>query len=192
MTRLKAAGLVEILIRGGNGSGRKSNLYHLVLRKQIEVLGIVQPDDASGSANRTTSQEQKDNWVEQEVIESPEAKGKPKVKPKSDTGKSSNEEVLPENLNFEAWIRYEKYLKESGYRRLTKEGRKLSQQKLAALRQEVQSQVVDDSIANGWKGLFPEKYGDKQSEANETSCGRPFGESFDTINARNRQAAGLD
>lgn len=72
------------------------------------------------------------------------------------TGKGKEEsharDPLPDGLNFEAWERWE------GYRKLIRKPLKpvsipAAQQALAAFGSE-QSAVVEQSVANGWQGLF--------------------------------------
>jgi predicted transcriptional regulator len=185
--RLSQAGLVEVIIRGGNGTGRMTNLYQLNLETQQELQQV---DTESVIPKRTTCQEQQDNSDRQEVIKSPKAKDKPKVKPKKRARPISKVEGSPENLNIDAWGKYERYRKESGYKKLTTEGKRLSQQKLSALNKSDQLQVVDMSIANGWKGLFPEKIG-AQNGAHQPRDKVLGNESFREIHERNRRRAGL-
>ena len=185
--RLSQAGLVEVIVRGGDGTGRMTNLYRLNLETQQELQ---QADAESVNPKRTTSQEQEDKSERQEVIESPEAKDKLKVNPKKRTRAFPRAEGLPENLNVDAWVKYERFRRESGYKKLTTEGRRLSQQRLSALDKSDQLQVVDMSIANGWQGLFPEKIGVKNGahQPRDKALGN---ESFQEIHERNRRRAGL-
>jgi len=191
MRRLKDAGLVDVVVRGGNGTGRKSNLYHLNLKMRADTEVETHQDIGSVVTIGTTCQEQEDKLIRQEDIVSPKAKDKPKVKPKRVSEGPSAHAGFPENLNVEAWERYEDYRRNSGYKKLTNEGRRLQQKRLATLSISLQSQAVDDSIANGWQGLFPDKYGDKQDETNPRGGGERVDESFSAITARNRRTAGL-
>lgn len=62
-----------------------------------------------------------------------------------------------ENLNESAFADYLQHRKDIRAKRLTDQGVKLAAKKLAALPHEQQQAVVDQTIANGWTGLFPEK-----------------------------------
>lgn len=71
--------------------------------------------------------------------------------------KSASRASLPEGLNLEAWERWHRYRED--IRKPLKPASILAAQKqLAALGIE-QASVVEQSIANGWQGLFPLKRG---------------------------------
>jgi DNA-binding MarR family transcriptional regulator len=100
-------------------------------------------------------------------------------------------EVL-QDLNIEAWNRYENHRRDLGIKKLTPDGVRHAQESWVTASKEAQSLAVDDTIANGWHGCWPKKYEGISSEKDQRNYGRRFDETFDAVNARNRIAAGLD
>jgi len=85
------------------------------------------------------------------------------LNPKTDTPTPKKErkpkkEIKPreniEGLNIEAFDKYLAYRKEAGIKKLTKQGETLSAKKLVKLGGNKQIEVVEQSIGNGWAGLF--------------------------------------
>jgi len=72
------------------------------------------------------------------------------------------DEPLPSNLNVEAWHRWEQYRKQIR-KPIQPPSTGAAQRKLAAFGPD-QSAVVEQSIANGWQGLFPVKDQPKPKE----------------------------
>jgi len=77
----------------------------------------------------------------------------------------ASDEPPPSNLNVEAWHRWVQYRKQ--IRKPIKPASvAAAQRKLAGFGPD-QSAVVEQSIANGWQGLFPLKAAPKRKEASE-------------------------
>lgn len=75
-----------------------------------------------------------------------------------------------DGLDVKAFEKYILYRKEAGIKKLTKQGEKIAAKKLVKIGGEKQMQVVDQSIGNGWTGLFELKLKantDRQSKIDE-------------------------
>jgi len=78
----------------------------------------------------------------------------------SDSANDNESYKNVKDLNIVAFEKYLAYRKESGIKKLTKHGEILAAKKLVKFGN--QSEVVDQSIANGWSGLFELKNKVKQ------------------------------
>lgn len=105
--------------------------------------------------------------------------------PETDTESDTEEEKAPPaSLNLAAWSDYVAHRRELKAKPLTKRGASMAMNKLARFSHDEQQAAVDQSIENGWTGLFPEKQREKTERGNS--------ESFQSIHSRVRQRAGLD
>jgi Helix-turn-helix domain len=77
----------------------------------------------------------------------------------------SREEPPPSNLNVEAWHRWEQYRQAIG-KRIKPASMAAAQRKLAGFGAS-QAAVVEQSIANGWQGLFPLREAPARKEKSE-------------------------
>lgn len=64
---------------------------------------------------------------------------------------------LPDELNAEAWKDYLQHRKDLRVKKLTQKGETMAMNKLLPLTPEEQRAVVDNTISNGWTGLFPDR-----------------------------------
>ncbi|MEN8251696.1 MAG: helix-turn-helix domain-containing protein [Bacteroidota bacterium] len=70
----------------------------------------------------------------------------------------TKERDYPKELNLSAWNEYTEYRKESKIRKLTIKGEDKQIEKLIGFGDySMQQQCVDETIANGWQGIFPPK-----------------------------------
>ena len=65
---------------------------------------------------------------------------------------------LPDGLNLEAWERWVSYRREAKLKPWKPVTIKAQTKKLIMLTHEQQAKCIDQSISNGWAGLFPEKF----------------------------------
>ena len=66
-------------------------------------------------------------------------------------------ETAQENLNTEAWQEYIAYRREAKHPTLKAVSERKQKSRLAKFSWAVQAETVEQTIANGWAGLFPEK-----------------------------------
>ena len=66
-------------------------------------------------------------------------------------------ETAQENLNTEAWQEYIAYRREAKHPTLKAVSERKQKSRLAKFSSAVQAETVEQTIANGWQGLFPEK-----------------------------------
>jgi len=85
-----------------------------------------------------------------------------------------NSVKYPEGLNIDAWKKYISYRREMRFRSYKPKGAAQAMDKWAKYPGAVQMAAVDATIENGWQGVFPEKF-------NEKNKGR---DSFDEKRAR--------
>jgi hypothetical protein len=98
-------------------------------------------------------------------------------------GRGSKQKVeVIQGLNQSAWNDYLSHRKELRAKTLTPRGEQMAMKKLAALPHDKQQMVVDNSIQNGWIGLFPEKVNEKTKSS----------DSFDAKLQRLREKAGIE
>lgn len=72
------------------------------------------------------------------------------------TVKNRQKTVAPDGLNTEAWAAYVDYRSKARCKKLTPEGERLAMRNLASYGDpETQRLVVEQSMSNGWTGLFP-------------------------------------
>ncbi len=62
-----------------------------------------------------------------------------------------------QNLNIEAWQEYIAYRREARFPTLKAVSERKQRSRLAKFSSAVQAEAVEQTIANGWQGLFPEK-----------------------------------
>jgi hypothetical protein len=63
----------------------------------------------------------------------------------------------PPDLNAKAWQEYLDYRREAGFKKLTEKGETMAMNRLLKISKAAQQECVDNTIANGWQGLFPDK-----------------------------------
>ncbi len=71
--------------------------------------------------------------------------------------------LTPQNINenaFDSWCDYKG-------KKYSKQGKTLSANKLAKYPYDIQQQMVDNSIMNGWKGLFEPKQQNQSNQSNQ-------------------------
>lgn len=154
---LEAQGLVRIENREGP-KGNSTNLYYLTLRNPAgqnstpvgpESTGVgPQPTPPVGPESTRTSHsfEPVTEPVEQTVAAAPSAKKKaPKFDPMT---------CKPANVSEQAWADWCQHRREIG-KRLTKTTCERQAKTLAG--HHSPEAVINQSISNGWTGLFPEK-----------------------------------
>lgn len=66
-------------------------------------------------------------------------------------------ETAQENLNTEAWQEYIAYRREAKFSTLKAVSERKQKSRMAKFSMAVQAETVEQTIANGWQGLFPEK-----------------------------------
>ncbi|PLV12860.1 helix-turn-helix domain-containing protein [Pseudomonas guariconensis] len=153
---LEAQGLVRIENREGP-KGNSTNLYYLTLRNPVgqnstpvgpESTGVgPQPIGGVGPKSTRTSHsfEPVTEPVEQTVAEAPSAKKATKFDPLT---------CKPANVSEQAWADWCQHRREIG-KRLTKTTCERQAKTLAG--HHAPDAVINQSISNGWTGLFPEK-----------------------------------
>lgn len=154
---LEAQGLVRIENREGP-KGNSTNLYYLTLRNPVgqnstpvgpESTGVgPQPTGGVGPESTRTSHsfEPVTEPVEQTVADAPSAKKKaPKFDPMT---------CKPANVSEQTWADWCQHRREIG-KRLTKTTCDRQAKTLAG--HHSPDAVINQSISNGWTGLFPEK-----------------------------------
>jgi len=83
---------------------------------------------------------------------------------------NSTERKYPKELNISAWNEYIEYRKESKIRKLTVKGEEKQIEKIIGFGDyEIQQQCINETIANGWQGIFPPK---GNSGSNKSKAGR--------------------
>lgn len=98
------------------------------------------------------------------VLRHTETKIQEKI-PNKIQGKKSYQNI--EGLDVDAFEKYLSYRKESKIKKLTQQGEKMSAKKLIELGGDNQMSVVDQSICNGWAGLFELKNPPKEAKFND-------------------------
>ena len=169
----------------------RANVYHLKLVGNPTTRSLCDPDKEEGNFHSVTEARHlvtpkravTDPLVVTQYPQTIKNHQVTTIEPKAD--------VL-QNLNIEAWNRYEDHRRDLGIKKLTTDGERLAQESWATASKEAQSLAVNDTIANGWHGCWPKNYEDKSSETTKRNYGRCPDETFDAVNARNRIAAGLD
>lgn len=101
----------------------------------------------------------------------------------TNTNTNTNNNIF--TLNKIAWKQYEAYRVERKASKLTVQGVKIKQTQLCKISPEEQQACVENTISNGWTGLFPEKRGGKNAAHRSTN------EYDDKLKAL-RTKAGLD
>lgn len=109
--------------------------------------------------------------------ESESEKKKEKISPPTSerSKRKSASPPLPDGLNLEAWERWLAYRRESGKPKWKPITIKAKTKQLVALSLDQQAACINDSIGNGWIGLFPEKWmkgGLKSGERQESAVER--------------------
>lgn len=153
---LEAQGLVRIENREGP-KGNSTNLYYLTLHNPVgqnstpvgpESTGVgPQPTGGVGPESTRTSHsfEPVTETVEPSVADAPSAKKAPKFDPLT---------CKPANVSEQAWSDWCQHRREIG-KRLTKTTCERQAKTLAG--HHAPDAVINQSISNGWTGLFPEK-----------------------------------
>lgn len=99
----------------------------------------------------------------------------------TNTLKDRNITHYPTKLNIEAWLAYKDYRKKRKIKPLLPVSEEKQIEKLTRLSKEDQQQCINDTIANGYQGIFPEKYGNngksprgsKADEMHDAICNLP-------------------
>ncbi|WJN52095.1 helix-turn-helix domain-containing protein [Pseudomonas asiatica] len=157
VSNLEAQGLLKKEIRKGGPKGNSSNLYYLTLTGAAYSPGVVQeihqgsaaaaPGGSAAAAPRTShSFEPVTEPVEQTVAAAPSAKKKaPKFDPMT---------CKPTNVSEQTWADWCQHRKEIR-KPLTATTCEKQAKTLAG--HHAPDAVINQSISNGWTGLFPEK-----------------------------------
>lgn len=164
---LELAGHVSRQIRAGRNTVYMVHpLQDSTSRAELPVAGSNQSHSATNPSQPATSPSPLINPSPSENRHKPSTRRKggraedPKIVP---------DEPPPSNLNVEAWHRWEQYREAIG-KRIKPASMAAAQRKLAGYGAS-QAAVVEQSIAQGWQGLFPLKEQPKPPE--ETRRGLP-------------------
>jgi len=75
-------------------------------------------------------------------------------------------QVYPKELNIDAWNNYLEYRKEAKFKKLQKRSEELQIEKLIGYgSKNVQRDCINETISNGWQGIFEPKNGNGKSKA---------------------------
>lgn len=157
VSNLEAQGLLKKEVRKGGPKGNSSNLYYLTLRGAAYSPGVVQeihqggadaaPGGSAAAAPRTShSFESVTEPVEQTVANAPSrAKKSAKFNPLT---------AKPGNVSKQTWADWCQHRVEI---RKPLTAKTCEQQAKALANHPAPDAVINQSISNGWTGLFPEK-----------------------------------
>lgn len=157
VSNLEAQGLLKKEIRKGGPKGNSSNLYYLTLTGAAYSPGVVQeihqgsagaaPGGSAGAAPRTShSFEPVTESVEQTVADAPSAKKKAQ--------KFDPMTCKPANVSEQTWADWCQHRKEI---RKPLTATTCAKQAKTLAGHHAPDAVINQSISNGWTGLFPEK-----------------------------------
>lgn len=147
---LEAAGHISRQVTPGR------NTVYMVSPSQAATSSREQPVAGSNQSQRATNPSQAATSPSPLINPSPsENRHKPSKKRVTVVSEANPDEPPPSTLNVEVWHRWEQYRRQ--IRKPIHPASRLSaQRKLAAFGTD-QEPVVEQSIANGWQGLFPLK-----------------------------------
>ncbi|MCE0965654.1 helix-turn-helix domain-containing protein [Pseudomonas sp. NMI4491_12] len=157
VSNLEAQGLLKKEIRKGGPKGNSSNLYYLTLRGAAYSPGVVQeihqggaaaaPGGSAGAAPRTShSFEPVTEPVEQTVADAPSVKKR--------ASKFDPLTCKPGNVSEQTWADWCQHRKEI---RKPLTATTCAKQAKTLAGHHAPDSVINQSISNGWTGLFPEK-----------------------------------
>ncbi|MCG7932746.1 MAG: helix-turn-helix domain-containing protein [Candidatus Thiodiazotropha lotti] len=169
---------ISKVVRSGDGSGRKSNLYQLNLG--VDNIGKVADCDIGQC--RTVQRQSRILQGQCRTVR-PEPSVEPSVEPPDKkTTKKDPDFTPPPEVNLQAWSDLDQYRSTHKVKKVRDTWSSLAKAKacnlLSPLSHEDQMHCVDMTIANGWQGIFPDKL---RSTSNGTQTHQP------THAARRRQ-----
>ncbi|MEW8440970.1 MAG: helix-turn-helix domain-containing protein [Candidatus Thiodiazotropha taylori] len=161
---------IKKVIRPGDGSGRKSNLYQLNLG--VDNIGKVV--DCDKGQCRTVQRQSRILQGQCRTVR-PKPLEEPKEEPKE---KSTKKEITvftpPPEVNPQAWSDLDQYRSTHKVKKVRDTWSNLAKAKacnlLSPLTHDDQQHCVNMTIANGWQGIFPDKIG---STSNGTQSHQP-------------------
>lgn len=165
ITYLIDNGFMERERRGGDGEGRKTNIYHMKMQRDTESLrgsnvtqsheGQRDTKDTINGSNVTQSHQQRDT-------ESPKQSLNNQLK--INNQQCAREPTLPDFINGDSWADWLQHRKE-----IKKKATPLAQKKMITQLSKLHqtghdvNECIDYSIANGWAGIFaPNKMNGKE------------------------------
>ena len=154
--KLADLGLLCIEHRGGEGEGRKSNVYILHLAPKCKSCTLGQCANDVGQCA---------NDVGQCAPVAPEPKDKPSKNHQRGNGRKKPDEPpdeYPPELNVEAWQTYLAHRRDIRAKSLTERGRQAAIRKWCESSHEAQRLAVADSIEMGYTGCWPHKHEPRQ------------------------------
>ncbi|MEW8119919.1 MAG: helix-turn-helix domain-containing protein [Candidatus Thiodiazotropha sp.] len=161
---LEAHGYLTVKIRGGDGIGRKSNLYQLKwsqrdIKSTEESKNAKCQNDTLQKGQSANLSRQGANLSRQSATVTPEKINK-KTKEQS-TKKEIPVFTPPPEVNPQAWADLDQYRSTHKTKKVRDSWTKLAKAKvcnlLSPLSQPDQQHCVDMTIANGWQGIFPDR-----------------------------------
>ncbi len=115
------------------------------------------------------------------ILRSPE-KSREETETEAEAEGENTRALAPDGLNFEAWQDYEKYRRESKLRKLKPQSIEKQQRWLIAQGdQEVQRNIVDNTIRNGYQGLFELNDNGSNNHGKRKSSTRKVADKLDDI-----------
>ncbi|MEW8280722.1 MAG: helix-turn-helix domain-containing protein [Candidatus Thiodiazotropha sp.] len=151
-------GFISKLIRPGDGSGRKSNLYQL--NWSMNKPGNVAESDIGQS--RTVQRQSRILQGQSRTVR-PEPLEEPLEEPsvEKNTKKEISVFTTPPEVNPQAWTDLDQYRSTHKTKKVRDSWTSLAKAKacnlLSPLSYPDQQHCVDMTIANGWQGIFPDK-----------------------------------
>jgi hypothetical protein len=148
----------------------RTNIYRLRLETETAKGSLSSPYDAEGHGHSVTDVGQSltpKRLVSDPVVvtQNPQTQRNPQITTIEPT------EAKPQNLNAEAWQEYVEYRKEAKLPTLKAVSERKQTSRMAYFSMAVQAEAVEQTIANGWKGLFPEKV---EQQAKKSAGSDPF------------------
>ncbi|MCG7973093.1 MAG: helix-turn-helix domain-containing protein [Candidatus Thiodiazotropha taylori] len=148
---------ISKVVRPGDGSGRKSNLYQLNLG--VDNIGKVA--DCDKGQCRTVQRQSRILQGQSRTVR-PKPSEEPSEEPKE---KNTKKEITvftpPPEVNPQAWSDLDQYRSTHKTKKVRDTWSSLAKAKscklLSPLSYDDQQRCVDQTIANGWQGIFPDK-----------------------------------
>lgn len=173
---LEDHGYLTVKIRGGDGIGRKSNLYQLKwplrdIKSAEESKNAMCQDDTLQRGQSANLSGQSANLSRQSATVTPEQINK---KTEEQKEKSTKKDISvftpPTELNPQAWTDLDQYRSTHKTKKVRDSWTNLAKAKactlLSNLTHQDQQHCVDMTIANGWQGIFPNRF---RSNGNATN-----------------------
>jgi len=155
---LKENGWLESSKKGFDGQAWAHNQYYPNIPKEvIKEINHLEEGGKPHSIRRSTSQQKAVKEVNTSSTD-------------NSTVSSIKERAYPTELNIDAWNEYIEYRKESKIRKLTLKGEDKQIEKIIRFGgYDTQQQVINETIANGWQGLFPPKQKSREYKSKATT-----------------------